>query len=477
MGEKTMLAIFLDKKAGTPLYEQLYKAVRIRIENGILSGNEKMPSKRRLAAELSISQITVENAYSQLVAEGYLRTVPKSGFYVETYGRFAPDSKGRASNPVLSEPALEPVFRYDFKTNVVDPDRFPYAIWAKLAKETFSRPESGMLNFTDPQGSYELRKAIAAHLAAYRGILADPAQIVVGAGSEYLLGGVIGLLGKETVAGIENPGYAKVRRTFQNHGVPTIPIRLDDQGLCVEDLEKTKATLVHVTPSHQFPSGIIMPVGRRLGLLQWALSGKNRFILEDDYDSEFRFSGLPIPALQGLDRSGKVIYFNSFSKSLAPSLRIGYMVLPPELLGRYRASFPSCPCSVSNFEQAILTRFLTEGYFERHLNRMRNAYKERRDLLVATLMKSTLFPVLEVQNDDAGLHFLLKVRNGMPEAELVRRAREVGVNIAGLSAYFLSPADEIPEATLVVGYSGFPSEDVETAISLLETAWQTEIMR
>lgn len=469
-GDK-VLTIFLNRQSKTPLYEQLYLEIRKLIEDGNLSGNTKMPSKRKLAVNLNISQITVDNAYQQLVAEGYLRSIPKSGFYVEMLLI--------SNKSVLVETIAKPDDKesiivkslYDFKTNIIDWQMFPYDIWAKLSKETLSESNYSLVNESDLQGCLQLRKAIAKYLASYRGIQATPDQVVVGAGSEYLLGLIIQLMDKNQIVALENPGYGKIARTFMSHDVNTIPIALDEQGLRCDELERSRASIVHITPSHQFPLGIVMPVARRLELLKWAKNGNDRLILEDDYDSEFRFSGLPIPALQGLDQIGKVIYFNSFSKSLAPSLRIGYMVLPKALLSRFRETFNSYACSVPNFEQITLARFLDEGYFERHLNKMRKAYKNRKDYLIRILTKSGLNSWLDIRNSDAGLHFIMSVNNGMTEAELINSAKAYDVNVYGVSDYYQKPATNIPNSMLVIGYSGISTSLLSTAVENLEKAW------
>jgi len=466
-----MFAIFLDRNQKTPLYEQLYKSIRSMIEEGTLQSGEKVPSKRKLSAQLAISLVTVENAYAQLMAEGYLKSLPKSGIFVEhDIQPLFPQKNVQPSIPT-QKPGERETWRYDFRTNVVDPELFPYAQWAKMTREAILSLGHESINEVDPQGAYGLRKAISEYLSVYRGIHSDPAQIIVGAGSEYLLGLVIQLLGPDCVVALENPGYAKIAKTFQSHQITTVPIALDDQGLRIDLLEKSKATLVHLTPSHQFPSGVIMPVGRRSQLLNWASGGANRYILEDDYDSEFRFSGMPIPAMQGMDRNGKVIYFNSFSKSLAPSLRISYMVLPWDLVPRYRKSLTFYACSVPIFEQKMVETWMNGGFFERHVFRMRNAYKERRDLIIQALQGSALSSVISISHHDAGLHFLLHVQNGMNEEELVSSAKNMGVRVYGYSDYFLAPDSELNDATVVIGYSAFPSADIVPAICALEKAW------
>lgn len=466
-----MLTYIFDNASQMPMYEQLYRFIRTEIENGRLHSEEKLPSKRQLAAHLKISIITVGAAYAQLVAEGYLRAVPKSGYFVQPFEGSLPEKTSASVQVPLRQQEEQERHTYDFKTNVVDTNLFPFAIWAKLAREVLSESSHELLNVTHPQGALALRKEIADYLYNFRGIKASADQIVVGAGSEYMLGLLIQLLGRKSVYALENPGYSKIHKIFTSNDVRAVPVCLDDQGLSVDCLRHTSANIVHVTPSHQFPLGIIMPVRRRISLLNWARESSDRYILEDDYDSEFRFSGHPIPALQGLDSAGKVIYTNAFTKSLAPSLRISYMVLPPQLLERYHERFMFYSCTVPNFEQYTLCKFMNRGYFERHLSRMRNAYKERRDLFIAAVGQSKLAGVVDLIGYDAGLHLLMRINNGMDEEQLVAAAKAEGVRVYGLSEYYSFPTGNCPKATIVIGYSGFQSRDLSTAVERLDKAW------
>lgn len=468
-----MITLALNPKSKTPMYEQLYKFIRAEIESGRLEQDEKLPSKRKLSAHLKISTVTVETAYAQLIAEGYLRTVVKSGYFVLPYENIRV-LMGR--KPVIITKKSTPnntaeKYDYDFKTNAVITDLFPFATWAKLAREVLAQDRNELLNITHPQGSPELRCAIAEHLYKFRGITATAEQIIVGAGSEYLIMLLIQLLGRNSVYALENPCYGKIYKIFRSNGIVTLPITLDEQGLNVDELEKTNANIVHVTPSHQFPLGVVMPVGRRLSLLKWAGKGDDRYIIEDDYDSEFRFTGQPIPAMQGLDHDEKVVYINAFTKSLAPSLRISYMVLPPRLMKIYEENFIFYSCTVPNFEQYTLYRFLNRGYFERHLSRMRGAYKERRDLFITAIAQSRLASMTEIIGSDAGLHFLMKINNGMSEAELVTTASKAGVKVHGLSEYYTPPIPEYPKSTMVIGYSGLNAVDLTAAVHRLEDVW------
>ncbi|HBL84993.1 MAG: GntR family transcriptional regulator [Clostridiales bacterium GWF2_38_85] len=467
-----MITFIFDNNIKMPMYEQLYRFIRVEIENGRLHSDEKMPSKRKLAIHLKISTITVETAYAQLVAEGYLRAVQKSGYFVQSYESnllnvepFIPET------PVIYNESQEK-YDYDFKTNVVGTNLFPFTTWAKLAREVLSESRNELLNITHPQGSFLLRKEIADYLYNFRGVKANTEQIVVGAGSEYLMGLIIQLLGRKNIYAVENPGYSKIYKIFQSNDVTTVPVSLDEQGLSVNKLRKTKANVVHVTPSHQFPLGIIMPISRRISLLNWASESSDRYILEDDYDSEFRFAGHPIPALQGLDFLGKVIYINAFTKSLAPSLRISYIVLPPQLLEVYQKRFMFYSCTVPNFEQYILSKFMCKGYFERHLNRMRNAYKERRDLFINAISRSNLADSIDIIGQDAGLHLLMQIKNGLNETQLVNRAKDASVRVYGLSEYYNSVIQNFPKSTVVIGYSGLQPSQIDEAVKRLEKAWK-----
>ncbi len=465
---KHMLTFLLDPSSQIPLYEQLYRFIREEIKRGRLKPHEKMPSKRKLAAHLKISVVTVEGAYAQLTAEGYLTSLPRRGYFVQQLEHKLPPQVQPA--PKRSETAEER-YEFDFRTNVVDTDLFPFSTWAKLAREVLSESGGELLNVTHPQGALALRREIATYLLSYRGISADPEQIVVGAGTEYLMGLILQLLGRGNTYAVENPGYGRIVSLLRRNEVRAVPVPLDEEGLRVDRLRETGADIVHVTPSHQFPLGVVMPVRRRLELLHWAGEEAGRYILEDDYDSEFRFSGQPIPALQGLDTFGRVIYLNAFTKSLAPSLRISYMVLPLQLLDTYREKFHFYACTVSNFEQYTLSRFLSRGHFERHLGRMKSAYRERRDSFLRALSSSRLSGFTEAIGYEAGLHLLLRVRNGMKESELVARAKEAGVRVYGLSEYDSFPPGVFPESTVVIGYSDFPTAKIEAAVARLEQAW------
>ncbi|WP_186564360.1 PLP-dependent aminotransferase family protein [Lawsonibacter celer] len=466
-----MLTPILDHSSKQPLYEQIYHHIRGEMEAGRLRAGERLPSKRALAAHLKVGVITVEGAYSQLLAEGYLRSEPKRGFFVQPLEALPTSPPACRPIPSAAELAVSPPFQYDFSTSRVDTGLFPFATWAKLMREVLSAREAALLSSTHPQGSPELRRAIAEHLYRFRGIQADSEQVVVGAGSEYLIGLLVQLLGREGGYGVENPGYTKPARIFASNGAQVVPLPLDGQGLRVDALEAAPVRVAHVTPAHHFPMGIIMPVTRRKALLAWAMECRERYIIEDDYDSEYRFSGRPIPALQSLDGGERVIYLNTFAKSLAPSLRISYMVLPPHLLERYRRELRFYSSTVPAFEQYALALFMERGHFERHLSRTRIRYKARREALLAAAKETGLLKVGAFSGGDAGLHLLLRLHDCRSEAELAALAAKAGVGVAPLDGCYLTPPPPNQDPCLILGYTRTPPEAMEPALRRLKSVW------
>ena len=475
-----MITLTLDPKSKTPLYIQLYGGIKKLILEGALKENEKLPSKRSLSSHLKISVLTVENAYGQLIDEGYLRSKAGSGYYVEHLLPSLKDPKGEAavaafpskkseqeSNPATPCPSV-----CDFSTKGTDTASFPFSIWRSLSRQALSRPAAQLLAPCPSGGTDELRTAIAGYLAAFRGLKVDPAQIVVGAGSEYLVGLIIQLLGRDLTYGIENPGYHKIASIFREHGVRCVGIALDSCGACPE--EETLPHVLHITPAHHFPTGICMPAGRRTSILSM-MERRGGYVIEDDYDSEFRYKGQIIPTLAAMDQSGRVIYLSTFTKLLAPSIRISYMVLPPALLEEYQKRLSFYACTVPVFDQLTLASFISEGYLERHVNRMKKLYKKKRDALMDALEGSALAPFLRIEGAEAGLHLLLKVENGMSEEELVKSAASLGVGLHGLSEYTLKnapcPISKGATPCLVLGYNGITEEQIAKGVSLLEKAW------
>ena len=450
-----MLTYELKKSPGVPLYEALYRCIRKDILSGALPAGQKLPSKRALAQNLEVSKITVEAAYNQLLAEGFIRSQEKIGYFVETVERHAQPRSGEAPKDLLAPRE----YLLDLTANGTE--QFPFSVWSKLQREVMLDYGEKLLLPLPNQGIPELRQAIADHLAAFRGMHVDPDNILIGAGTDFLYNLLIQLLGRDKIYAVEEPGYGKIRKIYAAGGVACVSAPMDLQGVIPGGLKK--ADVLHCSPSHHFPSGLVTPVSRRAELLNWAKQGK--WIIEDDYDSEFRFDAHPMPAMQSLDGAGRVIYMNTFSKSLAPSIRISYMVLPAHLMAEFRRRLGFYSCTVPSFEQYTLARFLSRGHFEKHINRMRKFYRQRRNTVVSLLENCAFSRLLTILEQDAGLHFLLRVKTALTDAELTRALDGAGIRIRALSEYYHDSRED--RHCLVVNYSGIKEENLLKALDSL----------
>ena len=460
-----MLTYSFSKIGSESLYMYLYKCIREDILTGKITPGTKLPSKRSFAENLGVSVITVENAYAQLVSEGYVYALPKKGFFAANLEKSTAPQKKESPRTQMPVP---PKYFADFSSSRTDPQNFPFATWAKLMREIISEKSAELMVNAPCGGVFELRCAIAEHLREFRGIDADPNCIVVGAGTEYLYGLLIQLLGFDKVYALEDPGYRKIAQVYESYGVQYRFTPMDKEGIDPKALEKSGADILHISPSHHFPTGIVTPIARRYTLLDWAAQSENRYIIEDDYDSEFRLTGKPIPALQSIDSADRVIYMNTFSKSLASTIRISYMVLPKGLTERYRAQLGFYSSTVPAMEQHTLARFLDEGYFEAHINRMRKSYRAQRDAVIDTILQSPLGEHCRVSGEDAGLHFLLTIDTKCTDHVLRADAEGRGVRLSFLSDFALSP-DAAKPHTLVVNYPGIDLVHLDVALNILNS--------
>lgn len=461
-----MLTYSFTNIGSESLYQHLYQCIRNDVVSGVLSPGTKMPSKRSFALHLGISVMTVESAYSQLVAEGYLYSLPRKGFYVADVRSQKPQI---AADVALFVPEVAPVWFADFVSNHTEPDNFPFSIWNRLMRKCMTQHQQDLMQNAPAGGRSELRQAIANHLSAFRGMQVAPEQIIIGAGTDFLYGLLIQLLGYDRHYAAEDPGYAKIAKIYRSHQVAFTPVPIDQSGVSVEALQACGADVVHCSPSHHYPTGIVMPVSRRYTLLGWATEQKNRYIIEDDFDSEFRMTGKPLPTLQSMDTTGRVIYMNTFTKSLSSTIRIGYMVLPPPLAERFYEKLGFYACTVSGFEQLVLAHFLAEGYFETHINRMRNRYRQKRDTLISCLRAAMPPEMTEILEEEAGLHFLLRIQTQADDVELVQRVERQGLHVACLSSYY-AQQEQAEAHTLVLNYSNVPEEKMQEAAERLQRA-------
>ena len=558
-GREVMLTYALNRTARESLYEQLYRALRLDIESGALGAGDRLPSKRAFAKHLGVSVVTVEGAYDQLVAEGYVRAVPRSGFYVQEIGpnltsfsRISTsvevkvplgDSSGAKSASCRPEARisgndgvekLEKLARKgapfciahseeglagvspgagrkwlaDFTGATAPEGVFPYAAWARTLRRVLAdESERTVLEASRPQGSPRLRAAIAAHLRGFRGMEVHPDQIVIGSGAQSLYGLLVQLLGRDLVYGVEDPGYPRLTRIYESNDVTVRPIALDGEGPALESLARAGVDVLHCTPSHQFPTGITVPVSRRRSLLEWAQavvaapkdgaaageargrsvkasSARPRYLIEDDFDCEFRMAGRPVPPLAALDGAGRVVYANTFSKTLGGAFRIGYMVLPEALAERFRDRLGFYACTVGALEQLTLARFMESGDYERHVNRQRTRYRRRLSALIDALAASSAGDHLHFANAGAGLHFLMEARGvegdergGVTfEERVARRAAIRGVRLAPLGRYRFTGCEAgWRHPAFMMSFSSVKEETIPEVVGIVSEAVMAEV--
>lgn len=453
-----MLTYELKKTPALPLYEALYRCIREDILSGRLPGDSKLPSKRALAQNLEISKITVEGAYNQLLAEGYIRSVEKVGYFVEPVER----PEQRAPQKMQEEPKRQQLL--DLTGN--GPAKFPFTVWSKLHRQVMLDLTESLLLPMDNQGILELRQAIARHLGQFRGLYVSADNILVGAGTDFLYNLLIQLLGRDKCYAVEEPGYGKIRKIYAAGGCRCVSAKMDSRGVDPKGL--SQAQVLHISPAHHFPTGRITDLPRRKKLLEWMKAKEDRYIIEDDYDSEFRFNAHPMPTLASMDTEGRVVYMNTFSKTLAPSIRISYMVLPEGLMKQFRKKLGFYSCTVPSFEQHTLARFLEQGYFEKHINRMRKFYRSRRDRVLTAVQNCSQAEKMTILEEDAGLHFLIRVQTELSDAQLVDRCTQTGIRIRALSSYYFGPVPENHTKCLIVNYSGLTDSMFAQLEDLLE---------
>ncbi len=484
----------LEKRGKLPLYEYLYLCIREDVLNGTLRPGEKLPSKRELARSHDVALITVENAYAQLIIEGYVTAKEKSGYFVnpgmaEERPRFEAEERGgvphdgsgregtlrggvgRTDAAVsLTAKACAPrgvsagKWLVDFTSGELKKDAFPFTVWAKLMRRVMNDREEAFLTKPENRGVPELREAIREYLKKAKGLTVLPEQIIVGPGTEYLHHILLQLVGRSRIVAVEDPGYKKVGQIYEGNGLKCLHVPVDQGGMIVERLKGSNATLVHISPSHHFPTGCVMPIARRRELLSWARES-GAYVIEDDYDSEFRFDGRPIPTLVSLD-GDSVIYMNTFTKTLAPSIRIAYAVLPMTLAERYGQKLSYYSGAVSSFEQYTLAAFIGEGYYERHVARMRNYYRQQRSKILTALAQSPLAKRASVEEHAAGLHFILRINGIKDEEKWLARLEGQGIRLLPVSA-FCYERKESYRHRFVIYYSDIDPENLKEAFEIM----------
>lgn len=466
-----MLTYDLADRGEQSLYESLYRHIRDDILRGNLRPDDRLPSKRGFAEHLGVSVITVEGAYRQLAAEGYVSARERSGYYVRPIS--APPHM-EAIHSARKEQVRRPYAVADFTSASAGADPSFARLWEKTLRDTISNePERELFAAQPAQGTGRLREALAAWLAHARGMAVDPDRIVIAAGAPLLYGLVALLQKKGGPIALESPGYRRLQSIYETMGTPVVAVPLDGEGIDMSELDKSGASLVHVMPSHQFPTGIVTSVSRRYELLGWASRTTGRYIVEDDYDWEFRLAGKPIPSLGSIDVEGRVIYLSTFSKSLSPALRIAFGVFPPALddsLERVLRCFSS---TVGTIEQTTLARLMESGEYERHVNRYRNKSRNARDWLLEALRTCPAADKFSFEECDSGLHFVLCVDTCAKAVDIARQAAENGVGLAPIERYDMG-AMRVSDgsARFVMQYDGVDPESFERAAAIICAAME-----
>ena len=445
-----MLNYEFENRKKLSKYEFLYRCLRSDILNGKLYEGMKMPSKRELAKANNISVKTVMNAYDQLIMEGYLISKERSGYYVAS--NFSHNIRYQNIPFELPAPESFKEWKADFTSNTIVYEKFPFSTWTKVMQRVFSEYHVSLMKRGDFLGNRELRVEIAKYLYRNRGMIVSADCIVIGTGIEYLYSKLIRLLPKHSVYAVEDPGYKKIPLIYDDLDVKWTPLKMDQDGIQMKSLHDSQATIVHTSPEHHYPLGTVMSAKRRQELLKWLELSKDHYIIEDDYDCEFRYKGHPISALYGMDQSHRVIYMNTFSKTLSPAIRISYMVLPEELLEKYIHSANFFSNTSSNLEQYTLAHFIKDGYFERHLNRMRKCYHAHGEELLDAVTGTPSLPVKAVSAIESGTHLLVRLDTKLTDIEIKQRAESIGIHLQCLSDFCIRKEPKY-DHILVLNYS------------------------
>ena len=446
-----------DKNGFIPKYVKLYEQYKSLILEGGLSGGDKLPSIRTNSQNFNLSRTTVEAAYALLAAEGYIISKAQSGFYVcsADFEKIAQIKKGEAD--AASD---KPNIKYDLVSSSADRESFNFALWRRYVKSAL-RQDERLLSYGEPQGEADLREAICSYIGKERNVICTPKQIVIAAGTQNLIGILCAIASERKDVIFVGSRFDGGKAVFEDYGknvaaMLSVPERIGD-------LAKYNASMIYTSPSHIDSWGNVLGIRQRMEMLEFAHE-HDCLIIEDDYDSEFRLNGKPIPPLFSMDACEKVIYMNTFSKSLTPTIRISYMVLPVHLINRFYRELSFYACTVSNFEQYTLAAFIRKGYFEKHINRMRLYYSRQRKKMIETIRKSRLHDVCEIMENDSGLHFLIRIKTDKEDGEILRALRERGIRVNALSEYFFTPSDR--KHCFIINYSNIDTEKAGEACDI-----------
>lgn len=468
-----MLNLNLSSDVPQPHYMQLYTQIREQIRNGSIPHGSRLPSIRSLQLHLNISKSTIETAYQILLTEGYALSKPRSGLFVANPLGIKPfcalPEVPHATSEYLLAPSLHvpDAHLIDFRPSAIDQQIFPIQNWKKALHRAIEQHHSQLCTYGDPQGEYSFRSTVSEYLRISRGVVCSPEQIVIGSGIQYSIGILAKLLTNINHLAFEEPGYVPVREHFKQYGYQVTPISVLDNGISLDELENSDAQAVYVTPSHQFPTGSVLSYPERERLLHWART-KDAYIIEDDYDGEFRYSIKPIPSLQGLDQGGRVIYLGTFSKAFTPALRMNYMVLPVELVDKMKR-IQYLFDGPSRIDQWAMQSFMDQGHWYRHIRRMRKVYGKKHHRFIA-LIHSLMGEHVRISGHNAGLHIRLTVKTRQTSDTLIKLAAEAGVRVYDLHEMWSKPTKlEYPH--IYLGFAGMNEIEMDKGVHLLNKAW------
>jgi GntR family transcriptional regulator / MocR family aminotransferase len=460
----------IDKNKGSNyIYQQIYNHLKKLILDGKFSTHYKLPSKRELAEDLNVSINSVANAYEQLLEEGYIYTVERKGYFVEDIIQFiSQQSTKKQDFPEDLKEHTEPKEGWVSLSHIsTDSTMFPYHEWVKCIQKAIKHHQQDLAKITHPQGPFLVRKSIANMVSLSRGVSCEPEQIVIGTGTQPLIQQLMATQPEKIKAAVENPGYARIYKLLKGISIDTYTVNLDEQGIDVKEVEKLNPNFLFITPSHQFPTGTIMPISRRIELLNWASMSKDRYVVEDDYDSEFKYGTDNIPSLQSLDRDQSVIYVGTFSKTLLPSFRMSYMVLPPEILRGYRQKYSDWIHGSNTLDLLALSYFIDSGEYAKHIKKMSNHYNMKRKELIKEL-EGRFGDKIIIKNVPAGLHFLAELKTDKGYQEIEKRAKKERIEIYTIRRFMLEGENETKGSIqLVLGFASIKTERITEAVNRL----------
>ncbi len=453
MDKKINFTILLNKKSSVPLYIQLYEYIKNEIVNNNFKTGSKLPSIREVSSLLKISKTTIENTYNQLILEGYIESMPKRGFFINEIGDF------RYSKDFTLDIDKQKEEEHYYVNNGVDPNSFDINIWKKLYNKVLLDEMTDIFTGGTLQGEYELRYEVSQFVNNLRGGKTLAEQVVIGAGIQYLIGILAGMLReKHDKVAIETPGYKKAEYIFEDYNFDITHLDVKERSLNIEELINSEAKLLYTSPSHQYPLGDVMPINKRTELLNWANS-HGGLIIEDDYDGIIRYDGMPIPCLQGLDVNDRVIYLGSFSKTLLPSLRISFMIIPRNLIDLYKQIEYKYTQSTSKIDQTVLASFIKDGYMTKHLRKIRKIYKKKNHA-ITDYLTNKYGEIVDIINSASGFHLVLSIKTKNSIEKILKKCKKNNILIEIIN-------HDCEKVLISVNYSGVEDSNIEKFINEL----------